>query len=72
MIVKGDVLVLRKRTLNHLEVNVQNVSVCVLVTQSSMTLCDLKDCGPSGCSLHGILQARILERVAIPLSRGSS
>ena len=29
------------------------------------------DCSPSGSSLHGILQARILERVAVPFSKGS-
>ena len=36
------------------------------------TLCDLMDCSPSGSSAHGILQARILEQVAMPSSRGSS
>ena len=30
------------------------------------------DCNPPGCSVHGILQARILEWLAIPFSRGSS
>ena len=34
--------------------------------------CDLMDCGPPGSSVHGLLQARILEWVAIPFSRGSS
>ena len=29
------------------------------------------DCSPPGSSVHGISQARILERVAIPFSRGS-
>ena len=33
---------------------------------------DLMDCNPPGSSVHGILQARILEWVAIPFSRGSS
>ena len=42
------------------------------VTQSCPTLWDPMDCGPSGSSVHGILQARILERVAMPSSRGSS
>ena len=37
-----------------------------------MTLCDPMDCSPPGSSVHGILQARILEWVAIPLSRESS
>ena len=30
------------------------------------------DCSPPGCSVHGILQARILEWVVMPFSRGSS
>ena len=33
---------------------------------------EFRDCGPSGSSVHGVLQARILEWVAIPFSRGSS
>ena len=36
------------------------------------TLCDPMDYSPSGSSVHGILQARILERLAIPSSQGSS
>ena len=36
------------------------------------TLCDPVDCSPPGSSVHGILQARILEWVAISYSRGSS
>ena len=35
-------------------------------------LCDPMDCSPPGSSAHGILQARILEWVAISSSRGSS
>ena len=46
--------------------------VCVLVAQSCPTLCDPMDCNLPGSSVHEILQARILERVAIPFSRGSS
>ena len=34
--------------------------------------CDSMDCSPLGSSVHGILQARILEWVAVPFSRGSS
>ena len=37
-----------------------------------LTLCDLRDCRLPGDSVHGILQARILEWVAIPFFRGSS
>ena len=36
------------------------------------TLRDTVDCSPPGSSVHGILQARILEQVAMPSSRGSS
>ena len=42
------------------------------VTQLCLTLCDPMDCSPQGSSVHGILQARILEWVAMPSSRGSS
>ena len=40
--------------------------------QSSPTPCDPMDSGPSGSSVLGILQARVLEWVAMPSSRGSS
>ena len=43
-----------------------------LVTQSRLILCDPMDCNPAGSSVHEILQARILEWVAISFSRGSS
>ena len=42
------------------------------VAQSCLTLCDPVDCSLPGSSLRGILQARILEWVAISFSRGSS
>jgi len=42
--------------------------VCVLVAQLCPALCDPMDCSPPGSSVHGILQARILEWVAIPFS----
>ena len=47
-------------------------SSSVLVAQSCPTLCDPMDCNPPGSSVHGIVQARILEWVATPFSRGSS
>ena len=49
-----------------------DVSIYVLVSQSCLTLCDPVNCSPPGSSVHGILQARILEWIAIPFSRGSS
>ena len=44
----------------------------MLVAQSCPALCDLMDCSPPVSSVHGILQVRIPECVAIPFSRGSS
>ena len=38
--------------------------------QSCLTVCDPIDCSPPRSSVHGFLQARILEWVAIPFSRG--
>ena len=48
------------------------MKVKVSVAQSCLILCDPTDCSPLGSSVHGIPQARILEWVAIPFSRGSS
>ena len=51
-----------------------NWGVCVQAKslQLCLTLCDAMDCSLPGSSVHGILQARILEWVAMPSSRGSS
>ena len=46
--------------------------VKVKVAQCCPTLCDPMDCSLPGSSAHGVLQARILDWVAIPFSRGSS
>ena len=40
--------------------------------QSCPSLCNPMDCSPAGSSIHGILQAKILEWVAVPSSRGSA
>ena len=48
------------------------LSLCVLVAQSSPTLCDPMDYSLPGFSVHGILQAGVLEWIAIPFSRGTS
>ena len=40
--------------------------------QSCPTLCHPMDCSPPGCSVHGTVQARILEWVAFPFSKESS
>ena len=46
--------------------------VCAKSLQLCPTLCDPMDCNPPGSSVHGILQARLLEWVAMPFSRESS
>ena len=50
----------------------EGVKVKVLVAQSCSTLCNPMDCSPPVSSVPGILQARILEWIAIPFSKGSS
>ena len=57
-------------SLRALEPVLHNKSVYVLVAQLCPTLCDPMNCSPPGSSVHGILQARILEWVASPFSRG--
>ena len=52
--------------------NSVKVKMKVLATQSCLTLCDPMDRSPPGSSVHGILQVRELECIAIPFSRGSS
>ena len=42
------------------------------VSRSVVRLCDPMDCSLPGSSVHGILQARILEQITISFSRGSS
>ena len=46
--------------------------LCAKLLQSCLTLCSPSNCSLPGSSVHGILQARTLDWVAIPLSRGCS
>ena len=46
--------------------------VCAKSLKSCPTLCDPMDCSPPGSSVHGNLQVRILEKGALPSSKGSS
>jgi len=46
--------------------------MCVYQLLSHIRLCDAVNCSQPGSSVPGVLQARILEWVAIPFSRGSS
>ena len=68
-------LLLKLRVLNNLHLLLPWASfrwdLC-LATQSCLTLCDPLDCSPPGSSVHGTLQARTLQWVAILSSRGSS
>ena len=54
------------------EAELSGVKEKVKVAQSCPALCNPMDCSPPGSSVHRILQARILEWVAVPFSRGSS
>ena len=61
-------------THNFMYVNFSGKQVVVVlsVAQPCPALCDPTDCRPPGSSVHGILQVRIREWVAISFSRGSS
>ena len=48
------------------------LQVKVLIAQLCPTLCDPMHCSPPDSSVHGILQARILEWAAMPSTRGAS
>ena len=52
-----------------LKITLQDACVHAKSLQLCPTLCDTIDCSPPGHSVHGILQARILEWVAMPFSR---
>ena len=54
------------------EMCTSKVKMKVLVTQVCLTVTTWTVCRPPGSSVHGILQARMLEWVAIPFSRESS
>ena len=69
-----DFIAKKKTTTNtqkvlRLKGKMKSEKVKVSVTQLCLTLCD---CSPPGSSVHGLLQARVLEWVAIPFCRGSS
>ena len=67
-----------QRNENSLSLNLSSILYCSVllracqVTWSCLTLPNPMDCSPPGSSVHGLLQARILEWVAMPSSRGSS
>ena len=59
--------------MNHIVSICSSVDDCYcLVAKLCLALCDPMDCSTPGSSVHGISQAKILEWVAISVSRGSS
>ena len=61
------------KSLNSNNMDRANLEVCqVLVIQLCSSVCEAMDCSSADSSVHEILQARILEWVAIPFSRKSS
>ena len=68
--VKGTFLAEAELSLKGTDLRDPRCSVCIL--SCVLLFCNPIDCSPPGSSVHGILQARILEWVAISLSRGSS
>ena len=57
---------------SHLHWDRTSMYVCAKSLHSCLTLCHPMDCSPPSSSVHRILQARILEWVTMPTSRGSS
>ena len=57
---------------HKLSISLIELWVCVLCASVVSDSYDSMDCSPPGSSVHGIVQERILEWVAIPFSRGSS
>ena len=65
-------LILRNPCSWHIAIKPSGSCICAKSLQACLTLQEPMDCSPPGSSVHGILQARILEWVAMPFSRGSS
>ena len=63
-----------QHTLSSIVLEFQDVHLCqhAKSLQSCPIMCDPMDCSPLGSSVHGILQAGILEWVTVPSSTGSS
>ena len=57
--------------LNHSAVDLKHCKSTTLEAHSCLFLCDPMECSLPGSTVHGMLQARVLEWVAIPFSGGS-
>ena len=64
--------VAKSRTQLSIRIELNYLHVESLHRFSHVQFSNLLECSPPGFSVHGILQARILQWVAIPVSRGSS
>ena len=53
-------------------ISITKDTVCAKSLQLCLTLCNPMDHSPPGPCVHGILQAKILEWIAMPFSKGSS
>ena len=62
-------LILRSKHKSSSDSFIHQTAVVCVSCSVSKTLCDAMDCSPPGSSLHGILQARILEWVLFPPPR---
>ena len=69
---RPELKVSRKTNLRESRLLPQELLFVRLVAKSCPTLCDPMDRSPPGSSVHGLLQARTLEWVAVSSSRGSS
>ena len=67
------IIIITKNTISKLRIICTlGLYVCAKSLQSCPALCDPMDCSPPSSSVHGILQTRILEWIAMPSFRGSS
>ena len=60
---------IQERCIWHEEGSLCQMKQSALSAQACQTICDPMDCSPPGSSVHGTLQARIMQWVAIPFSR---
>ena len=72
LILNGTDQLIKRILLSADFVSVDSTCVCLLSHLLCPTLCNTMDCRLPGSSVHEILQARILEWVAMPSSKGSS
>ena len=70
-LILGHLLLLLSSIFPSIRIFSNALTMCAKLLQSCLTLCNPMDYNLPGSSVHGILQARILEWIAVPSSRGS-